>query len=286
MSKTVSATDMLLNPHVHAARVMGQQLGEIKASDITSMGGEEFASWNFDQNPEAALKAMARYVAEKSLGKAFGDDEVLNAIPEKRTASVTFFKMKDGSGIALANIQGGSEAMRLMLDRLTPDDLVLMPPPPPVRAPKNPPVVIGGVEYQPAGAEAKPRSFRSLSEEQVADLDDYNPVPFGAALPSFGSNPYALMTFLKQAWTAPTTAMPAPSAEDLFTASVWAATTEAAMDDETWPDGITVTDAKTGEAIKGPKQGKALFTAALTGDTAPVVSDDDLLTRIRTRGPK
>lgn len=246
-------------------------------------GAKEVAKWEIKLDSEAQLKALERFVKADSFGKVFGDNEVIDQIGESRVSTVTFYKLKDGSGVQVAKIEGGENAMLALLSKADMDDLNLTPqyrqPKPVAAAPQTAKLNISGTELTVALETPKVEVVRK------------DPLPLhrvGGAIGVPMHNPVAAKAFLARAWTANSMALPSSRAEDMPLAAIVATSPEAHPSDDAWPAGIRVTDVKSGESIVSPARAVAMFQAALEERVGPVISRDDLVEQMRARkaGPK
>lgn len=266
------------DPAIHEAKVVAGQVSQLSEETLTANGAQKFAGWEITMDANAVLKSLERIVREESLGKVFGDGAVFAQIPDQRVANISFFKLEDGSGVAIADIEGGADAMKTLLRKADMSDLDLMPKPP-VRK-----------EPAPERMEAK----LSLADGQQLTVDvvqprkPFNPgrrVPMeamGGNMPVSGRNPIAMKAFLMEVMSAPRQSIPMEDASNLAMASMMAATSEAHPEDDVWPEGITVKNSVTGEPLASPKAAIAVFEAALEGREGPVIQRDDLASKFKS----
>lgn len=266
------------DPSIMHARFVGDRVASLNEKDLIAHGATKIAQWEFTLDANAQLKTLERHVREEALGKVFGDGEVFDAITESRTADVSFYKLKDGSGVSIAKLNGGENAMLALLSKADFADLILMP-----RAPQR----------KAASAPTQAKIQLANGQELPVQLAAPEQAPAGAPIAMPGramgpiqvnmGNPVAAKEFLARAWTSTSQALPMPDAADLAHASIAAATTDALETDETWPEGIRVVDKATGEAISGPSKALKMFAAALEGREGPVIERESLADQFAAR---
>jgi hypothetical protein len=277
----------LFDPAIQQAQFVGDRVAGLTAADVVAQGGELVAQWEFRMDSNAQLTALERHVKTDSLGKVFGDGEVFAAIPDTpRTANVSMFKMKDGSGIQIAQLNGGERAMEALLAKASQDDLELMPK---YRAPK-PKAPTVQEEKKGTLVIADGTALKVILEDKKVEAPAVihrDPIPLHRAAGGIGipmNNPVAVREFLKRAWTATSQAMPMQSAADMPIAAMVAASPEVHPADTSWPEGITVIDVRNGgAAIESPKRAMVAFAAALEGREGPVITRDDVMEQFKAR---
>lgn len=262
------------DPAVTQAKIVASQVTQLSEESLLANGAEKFATWEITMDANAVLKSLERIVREESLGKVFGDGQIFAQIPDARVATISFFKLEDGSGVSIADIVGGEQAMKTLLGKVDMSDLDINPKPP-VRkqpkaaAPQQAQLTLGdGQQINVALAPPPQAPFNPGRRIPMEALGGNVPVP--------GHNPVAMKAFLNDALTASRQAIPMDDASNLAIASMMAATSEAHPEDDAWPEGITVKNGATGEPIASPKAAIAAFEAALEGREGPVIQREDL----------
>lgn len=266
------------DPAIQQAKFVAAQVGSLSEEELIAHGATKFAAWEINMDANAVLKSLERIVREDSIGKVFGDGSVFAKIPDNRTANVSFFKLEDGSGVAIAKLDGGQDAMKALLAKADMSDLDLMPKPP--------------VRKEPAAERMEGKITINGGQELVVDIvqpkKPFTPgrhIPheaMGGAVRVPGHNPVAMKAFLLEAWSAPQQSIPMADAANLAIASMMAATSEAHPEDDAWPEGITVKNAITGAPLDSPKRAIAEFDAAVQGREGPVIQREDLMSKFRS----
>lgn len=270
------------DPALMKAQFAANRIAGVDGDELVANGATLFARLEFTLNDQAQLAGLQRMVKDTSLGKVFADGEVFDAIAEQRVVDVSFYKLPDDTGVQIARIAGGADAMRAMLAKADIDDLDLQPK---YIAPKAP---------EAAGPQ---RATLMVSEDQKFEVtlkapkapkvhrDDFPTHRAGIGMPLDMRNPIALKTFLGTAMTAASQAVPSPRADDMIFAAFMATSSHIHPQDTQWPEGITVANKMTAtpEPIDSPARAMAVFAAALSGDTAPVIARDDLVEQFRAR---
>ncbi len=285
MSRKPTATD-LFDPAILRAKEEAKLAITMAEDALVANGAEKIASWVFEMTPEATLESLKRFVNPLAYGKAFGDGQVFAAIPDTRVTEVSFFKFEDGSGIQIAKHDEPSEAMKIMLGKLSMPDLDLMPKMPKPKEKKaevkEGKLTINGSELTLHIAEpAAPRdqaavAVRHVPQEALGGLTRVPP-----------HNPVAMKAFLTDVWTAQQQAVPMHDASHMAMAAIMAATSQAHPSDDAWPEGIKVKDAATGEYFSSPRKAMMVFDAAVSGEKAPVMDESDVMAQFKaSRGPK
>lgn len=260
------------DPAIQQAQFVAKQVTSLSEESLIANGATKFAGWQISMDANAVLKSLERLVRTEALGKVFGDGAVFAQIPDVRTADISFYKLKDGSGVAIAKLDGGQDAMKTLLSKADMSDLDLMPKAPVKKQPKAEALqgklsIGNGQELTVNIAQEQPafKPGRHVSHREM-----------GGAMQIPAHNPVAMKAFLAEAWSAPQQSIPMPDAQYLSTASLMAATSDAHPEDDAWPEGITAVNTITGEAIASPKSAMAQFDAALEGREGPVMERETL----------
>ena len=278
-------------PEIMHAEFAGNRVANLNEREIVANGGELFARIEYTLNADAQLAGLQRIVKDTALGKVFGDGQVFDRITDNRTADISFYKLADGTGVQIAKLQGGTEAMLAVLSKADMDDLDLAPKYSPEKraeapeaAPQRAKLQIG--DNNTIEVQLKPAK---VAKEEVKR----GPFPMAAAAAPMMApmhNPVAAKAFLTRAMTAESQAVPAHDASDMIIMSFMATSSHIHPEDKAWPQGITAVN-KTGGAntpIESPSQAVAIFKAALRGDVGPVIERESLAEQMRARkaGPK
>ena len=272
------------DPAIAQARFVAEQVTRgVNEDTLISHGAKKFANWEFKLDAEATLKTLERIVKEESLGKVFGDGAVFDAIPDERVANVSFYKLEDGSGVAIAQLTGGNDAMRVLLSKADLSDLDLAP-----KMPTPKPVTDDKVEGKLSleGTDLVVEIRKPATE--VAPTRPIAREAMGGSLPLNTRNPVALKEMLLKIYGADQQSIPMPKAEFLATASIIAACS-AHPDDDAWPAGVTVRDLLNEGNLDSPRRAMAVFTAAVEEREGPVIERADVAEQFRKRkqgGPR
>lgn len=277
---SASAHDFF-DPAIEQARFVGRQVATLKEADVLGNGGKRIGGWRMELDGEAQLKNLERMVRDESLGKVFGDGKVMDAISEFKVVEVSFYEMRDGTGMQIAKIQGGEGSIAALLSAADMSDLDLAPK---YRAPKQ---ESAGPKMATLAIEGQQLQV-SISEPVVEPIRraPIDPRRAGGAVPVNMRNPLAAKAFLAQALTANSMAMPSFELGDMPYAAIVTLSPEAHPEDKAWPKGIKVSDLDTGEQIKGPVQALAQFARAAAGLEGPIVERDDLVEQFNARRAK
>lgn len=275
----------LYDPAIMTAQFVGDRVSSMSEKEVVAFGGKKIAQIRFELDDVAQLKALERLVKDDSLGKIFGDGEVVDSIAELRTVDVSFYKMDGGSGVSIAKVHGGENAMLALLSKADMDDLDLNPrhrepKAAEAAAPKTAKLTLGEgntIEVQLTEKPAEPAARRSqMPVHRVAG---------GIAVPM--GNPVALKAFLTKAWTSNSMSQPMESAEDMIHGTLMALSSESHPEDTVWPEGIKAFNAlDEGKAIDSPARAVAIFRAAVEEREGPIVNRDDLVEQMRARKNK
>ena len=270
------------DPAIQQAQFLGDRVSNLTEKELLSHGAKIVGDWEIKLDPTAQLAALERFVKEKSLTKIFGDGQVIDSIDPERVVNVKFFELKDGSGVQIAKITGGTNAMLALLSKADMDDLILTPQ---YREPKRQPKIdqpkMATLAFD--GAEIKVRLDQPKQEAPTAPRTMPSLDRVAGAMPISMHNPVASKEFFTRAWTKDSMALPSPDARNMALACIITISPEAHPTDESWPAGITVTNKKSGEVISGPKKAIAVFEAAREGQEGPVLTREDVFAQLAAR---
>lgn len=254
----------LMDPNLALVDQAAQIAQNIKEDDVVALGGELVAHWKYSLNEMAQFHTLERLVKESALKKVFDDGQVFEAITSNREVEVKFFRVPGDhrdTGLLLTTLNGGENAMKLLLERADLSDLDLMPRPSqkPKKKPKDAPKTVE-LKFEGATLQAQ------LKEEPVKEQQSapgFNPEAAMAPVPMNMQNPLVQKKFIQKMLTANVHNVPCPDAKNMAIMSLLAASSEIHPQDEVWPEGMTVTNVLSGKVFESPKEALKTFEKSL-----------------------
>lgn len=273
------------DPAIQQAQFTGQRVAQLTGDEVIANGGQLLARFEFSMNDTAQLAALQRIVREDSLGKIFADGVIFDQITDTRTADVSFYRLADDTGISIAKINGGTNAMLALLSKADMSDLDMSPPKyspeklpePEAAAPQVAKLIVEGNEI------AVKLKAQKAEKQPKIDREDFPTRRAGSMVGMNIGNPLAMKAFLTAAMTADSQAAPSHNVGDMIFASFLATSSHIHHQDAQWPTGIVVVDKIANARIESPAKALAIFNAAVAGQEGPVIARDDLADQFKKR---
>jgi hypothetical protein len=275
------------SPDIMHAEFAGERVAKLTEREVLANGGELFARIEYTLDATAQLAALQRMVKDSALGKVFADGQVFDQIEDTRVADVSFYKMANGTGVQIAKLQGGINAITAVLSKADMADMDLAPkysPEKQIEAPAEAPKLAKLQIGEGNTIEVQLKAPKESRKEEAKR----SPFPMEAAAAPMQApmhNPVAAKAFLFKALTSESQAAPSNNVEQMLFMSFMATSSHIHPEDKAWPRGITVVNKMGAEdtPIASPAQAVAVYKAALRGDTAPVVDREDLVAQMAQR---